>query len=137
MITLFESVTGNMTFSTDGWEFVWGNSSEYPDPIWYNTETLMQKIYEEAQRYEIGGVPCEPDSIFVICNNYPQNAFLLHQAIHGSSYLSDALLPWRSTIEKRGINRLPYVDGLDNNYFNLDYLIRPLGIWEPIGMPSC
>lgn len=134
MITLFESITGNMTFSTVGWEFNWGSDSEFPNPIPYNTEKLLNVIYAQTSLYQgaLGGVPCEPDSIFVICNNYPMNAFLVHDEVHGTNFAMARSL-WQGTVQEHGVNRVPDVNNADNNYFNLDYLIHPLGLWEPIG----
>ena len=125
-----------MTFSEVGWDFSWGEDTEYPAPISYNTQLLMQKIYEQTQEYEIGGVPCEPDSIFVICNNYPMNALSLHDVIHKTNFSNGAVPAWRKTILENGKNRFPDIEKNDNNYFNLDYLIHPVGIWEPIGTSS-
>jgi hypothetical protein len=36
-------------------------------------------------------------------------------------------------VATRAVNRGPTIPTPDNNYFYLDYLLRPLGIWEPIG----
>ena len=137
MITLYESISGDFTFSEVGWEFNWGEESEFPNPIHYNTSLLMDKILQQTIAYKIGGVPCEPDSIFIICNNYPMNAFRLHDAIHHTSYSDAAAETWRDTVQRHGVNHLPDVDGVDNNYFKLDYLISPIGIWEPIGECEC
>ncbi len=139
MIALFEATTGNMTFSEQGWEFVWGNDSEFPNPIHYTSRTLLQAIYNQTTLYEgaLGGVPCEPDSIFVICNNYPMNAFVLYDQLHGTSFAASAVRDWQDTVTAHGVNKLPDVKGVDNNYFNLDFLIHPLGIWEPIGKFLC
>lgn len=135
MISLFEALTGNMTFSTQGWEFDWGTDTAYPEPIPYSSQKLLQAIYDQTNIYEgaLGGVPCEPDSIFVICNNYPMNAFLQYDSLHGTSFAPRATQDWQGTVQNKGVNRVPPVPGMDNNYFNLDYLIHPLGIWEPIG----
>ena len=135
MIMLFESISGNTTFSDEGWAFDWGADSAYPQPITYTTRQLMQAVYNQTGLYEgaRGGVPCEPDSIFVICNNYPMNAFLLHDALYNTTYTTTAAADWQNTVEEHGVNKLPDVEGADNNFFNLDFLIHPLGIWEPIG----
>ena len=133
MIALYEAVSGNYTFSVDGWQFEWGSDSAFPEPIPYNTSQLMERIHAQASAYDIAGVPCEPDSIFIVCNSFPMNAFILHDAIHGSSYAVGAVRNWQRDVQQYGRNVLPDVDGADNNFFNLDYLIRPLGIWEPLG----
>lgn len=61
------------------------------------------------------------------------NAFYLHDALHGTNLATRATETWQSTVENDGLNRVPDLEKNDNNYFNLDYLIHPLGIWEPIG----
>jgi hypothetical protein len=129
MIALFEATTGNMTFSENGWEFSWGAESEYPIPIPYTTRTLLDAIYNQTQLYDgaLGGVPCEPDSIFAM------NAFVLSDQLHRTSFAPSAVQAWQGTVTTHGVNKLPDVKGMDNNYFNLDFLIHPLGIWEPIG----
>lgn len=133
MIALYESVTGNYTFSQDGWQFEWGADTEFPDPIPYTTSLLMANIFAQTTAYDIAGVPCEPDSIFIICNSFPMNAFLLHDSLHASNFSVNAVSNWQNVVEKHGKNKVPDVDGADNNFFNLDYLIHPVGIWEPIG----
>ena len=123
-----------MTFSDTGWDFIWDENTDNAVSIHYTTRQLMDAIYSQSLQYKIGGIPCEPDSIFIICNNYPMNAFYLHDAVHGTSYAKTAAFNWQSTVEKYGLNQLPDVEKNDNNYFNLDYLIHPIGIWEPVGI---
>ena len=134
MILLFENIFQNNTFSTNGWDFVWNNASTGESTsIHYNTRMLMDAIYKESLVYGIGGVPCEPDSIFVICNNYPQNAWLLHDQLYSTNYSVDAITSWHQSVQRHGVNHV--LDKALENYFKLDYLIKPLGIWEPIGKP--
>eukprot|EP01031_Cornospumella_fuschlensis_P026457 gene26457-31975_t len=131
MILMFESVFGNLTFSTEGWDFVWVDSeSQNVTTMHYTTQLLVDRVFQQAQAYGIGGVPCEPDSIFVICNNYPQNAWLLHDKLHNTNYSARSIPVWHNSVKIHGINRLG--DKLEN-FFKLDFLLRPLGIWEPIG----
>jgi hypothetical protein len=159
MIGMFEAIFGNFTFSSDGWDFVWKNSSSSNNEvvvIHYNTSLLMQRVYEESLVYGIAGVPCEPDSIFVICNNYPQNGWLLYDSLHLTNYTSSSIPSWAKVVKQHGINHLQSDEprqqqgqqheknqqretvqsvettGRLENYFKLDYLIKPLGIWEPI-----
>lgn len=128
MMTLYESITGDFTFTTDGWDFMY---KDY-DPIHYTLPKLLDRILNQSLTYGNGGVPCEPDSIFIICNNYPQNAFLLHDVTHGTKYSSVSLPLWQDTVERHGII-LPHQQLLewDSTFFKLDYLVRP-GIWEPL-----
>jgi hypothetical protein len=151
MISMFEAIFGNFTFSTNGWDFIWTNSSnDYQEVlvIHYNTSLLMQRVYEESLVYGIAGVPCEPDSIFVICNNYPQNGWLLYDTLHLTNYTSSSIPSWAKIVKRHGINhhqtteskkdsKVEKVQAVEatgklENYFKLDYLIKPFGIWEPI-----
>jgi hypothetical protein len=159
MISLFEVVFGNYTFSTDGWDFVWTDqTTNEVEVLHYNTSLLMERVYQQSVVYdETGGVPCEPDSIFIICNNYPQNGWLIHDSLHGMNYTAQSIPAWHKSVKYHGINHLlsstsssrslmhshsSMVNTTANknndsysldNFFKLDYLIKPLGIWEPVG----
>jgi hypothetical protein len=155
MISLFEVVFGNYTFSTNGWDFVWTDlTTSEVEVLHYNTSLLMERVYQQSVVYdETGGVPCEPDSIFIICNNYPQNGWLIHDSLHGTNYTAQSIPAWHKSVKYHGINHLLSsssssrslmhthssinTSNNDNysldNFFKLDYLIKPLGIWEPVG----
>ena len=134
MIAMFEAIFGNQTFSIDGWDFMWTDpQTKEVKKIHYTTSLLMDRVYQQSIAYGNGGVPCEPDSIFVICNNYPQNGWLLADKMYGTSYTEKSIPSWHRTLKTHAINRLNKSDELLENYFKLDYLIKPLGIWEPIG----
>lgn len=146
MIGMYESIFGDFTFSTNGWDFIWTNTTNNEIiTIHYNTSLLMQRVYDQSLAYEISGVPCEPDSIFVICNNYPQNGWLLYDTLYHTNYTLSSIPSWSKIVKSHGINHHHSSSSTsvgqetiqDNkekleNYFKLDYLIRPLGIWEPI-----
>jgi hypothetical protein len=88
MITLLENVFGNFKYSSDGWDFVWDDDATgFHRTFHYNTSMLIDAVYRQSVNYDnTGGVPCEPDSIFVICNNYPQVAFTLFDRMYGTDY---------------------------------------------------
>jgi hypothetical protein len=159
MIAMFETLFGNFSFSTTGWDFIWLDSLTNETLVMhYNTSLLMRRVYEESLAYGINGVPCEPDSIFVICNNYPQNGWLLFDSLYQTNYTLSSIPSWAKTIQQHGINpqtasrsdTAPAAEGEETdreivteregstspgsleNYFKLDYLIKPVGIWEPI-----
>lgn len=129
---MYESIFHNDTFSTIGWDFKWQNiATNTTTTLHYNTSLLLQRVFDQSREYKIGGVPCEPDSIFVICNNYPQNAWLLSDHLHDTNYTTTSIDTWYESVHRHGVNR--QLDTWVENYFKLDYLIQPLGIWEPIG----
>ena len=119
LIALYESISGDMKYSTEGWDFVWDDDTV----IHYNTDKLMKAIYVQVQQDERGGVPCEPNTIFVICNDHPQVAFVLHDAMHGTHY-QDLAGKWRAWMEKEA--PLPKVKG--KSYLKISYL-RDRNTW--------
>ncbi|MFH1539819.1 MAG: hypothetical protein ABIH66_12770 [bacterium] len=127
LIALYESITGDMKYSTEGWDFVWDDKTV----IHYTAEKLMQVVYDQVDQDERGGVPCEPDSIFVICNDHPHNAFVLYDAIHGTNFTAlDE--KWRGWMEKEA--PLPRVKGKD--YLKISYL-RDKETWTTgFGVPG-
>lgn len=119
LIALYESISGDMKYSEEGWDFVWDDETV----IHYTAEKLMQVVYDQVDQDERGGVPCEPDSVFVICNDHPQLAFVLYDAIHGTNFQSLAD-KWRNWMEKEA--PLPRVKGKD--YLKISYY-RDKNIW--------
>eukprot|EP01083_Nonionella_stella_P203561 742720_1 len=73
MIVLFEAVTGNMTYSINGWHFIYNDTST---PIHYNTEKLLDalSIQQTNPNNKQGGIPCEPYKVFTECNQNPNVA---------------------------------------------------------------
>jgi hypothetical protein len=153
MISMFEGIYGNFIFATEGWDFIWIDPISNQTKIThYTTSRLMEVVYQQSLIYEISGVPCEPDSIFIICNNYPQNGWLLYDTIYHSNYSEESIPSWYKMVKSHGINHrqekgdddkreregekerdpIGKDEGKLENFFKLDYLIKPLGIWEPI-----
>lgn len=113
LIALYESITGDMKYSTAGWDFVWDEKTK----IHYDAGKLMKAVYDQIVEDERGGVPCEPGTIFIICNDHPHVAFHLYDAIHGTSY-SDKGEKWRGWMESNGM--LPQKKGAE--YLKISYL---------------
>lgn len=119
IIALYESITGDMKYSTEGWDFVWDDDTK----IHYDANKLMEVVFKQVESDETGGVPCEPDTIFIICNDHPQNAFLLYDSIHGTNYQSLSE-KWRKWMEENGA--LPHHKGKE--YLKISYL-RDRKMW--------
>jgi hypothetical protein len=66
MIALYESISGDMTYSTNGWDFIWDNQTK----IHYTTQQLNQVIWNQMNSDPTGGVCCEPGVIFTPCNEH-------------------------------------------------------------------
>ncbi len=126
MLALYEDLSGDFSFSVHGWDFKWNASVT----IHYNTSKLVQAILEEANRYGVGlGVPCEPMSVFVICNSFPRNGLLLYDLLHNTSVAPRVIAQWQETILKYGLTGAPVVG--TGTFFKLVYLM-PMHFWESL-----
>ena len=75
-LTRAQALSGDTTYSTVGFDFVWNSTSSSH----YTLSSLIETILDNSrtrwsfltEKRAKGGIPCEPNSIFPICNNYPQ-----------------------------------------------------------------
>lgn len=119
LLALYESFTGDMKYSAAGWDFVWDENTI----MHYDGPKLMQVIYDQVDQDARGGIPCEPNIIFVICNDHPHNAFRLYDAIHGTRYTAlDA--KWQEWMEEHAVQ--PRHKGKD--YLKISFL-RDREMW--------
>ena len=102
MVQLYQWMTGNDTLVSTGWDDTVA--------LHYNTSSLLAAIAGQMRDYggaaAKGGVPCEPDSIFVVCNNFPHVAFALTDAL-APALATSLQLPqlsdqWRTTVVTNG-----------------------------------
>ena len=84
LISLYESISGDYKYTTKGWYFTWPGQKS----IHYDANKLMGAIQSQIVSDHTGGVCCEPESIFITCNNHPRIAFSLYDSIHGTNYSS-------------------------------------------------
>lgn len=124
LIALYESISGDFKYTEKGWYFKWDNQS-----IHYDTNRLMAVILNQVESDESGGVACEPNSIFVICNNHHRIAYVLHDAIHSTNF-SSSNAKWEHWLIKHG--RAPDIwPNRDYRYFRIIYY-KPAHLWIPI-----
>lgn len=80
MVSLYAMLFDDDEFEKEGaiefrWEPVfWGMGSEV---FRYSTQTLQEAIVREMQRTGYLGVCCEPNMVFIICNQFPVSMFSL------------------------------------------------------------
>ena len=55
-----------------------------PEVFEYNHASLNDVIYRQFADHDWLGVPCEPNLIFVVCNQYPIFGFRFYDAVHGT-----------------------------------------------------
>ena len=125
LIALYESISGNFKYSESGWFFKWNGEKRFH----YNTTLLMNAILRQVKKDETGGVACEPNSIFVICNNHHRIAYQIYDAIHKTNY-SQTNDKWEDWLKHHG--RAPDIlpDG-DYRYFRIIYY-SPIHAWIPL-----
>jgi hypothetical protein len=132
LISLYENLSGDLeTYSVRGFVFSWNNGTQ----IHYNTSALMYAIWNQMGLFKSGGVPCEPDSIFVICNSFSNNAFVLHDRTHNTTFhtAQNKSFNWyQNVVNNAIIGGKSIFDAVTKQYFALDFLLFP-GIWEPLG----
>lgn len=126
LISMYEELSGDMQFSTLGWSFVWNATTVIP----YNTSKLVTAIATQMEANALGGVPCEPVSIFIICNNFPHNAFALYDLVHNTSFGSRYDASWQSTVQKQGLVGNPILG--TGQYFKLVYITLLGGVWDSL-----
>ena len=126
LMALYESISGDLKYSNVGWDFTWNNGSF---KIHYTLKKLMNTIANQVISEETGGVACEPNSIFVICNNHHRIAYLLYDAIHQTNF-SNTNKKWEEWLIRHG--RAPDLlpDG-DYRYFRIIYY-KPIHEWIPL-----
>lgn len=132
LIALYESISGDLVkYSEIGWKFVWNNNGSNGTSIIieYNAAKLMEAINRQVVGDETGGVSCEPNSIFVVCNNHHRIAFALYDAMHGTNF-SRTNSKWEKWVKRHG--RAPENLPIDDyRYFRIIYY-RPIHEWIPI-----
>ena len=62
MLVLFETVTGNDTFSTDGFDLIYNDTTSFH----YTTTKLLDNLAQQALSNKQGAIPCEPFLEFTV-----------------------------------------------------------------------
>lgn len=62
-----------------------------PEVFEYNHEKLNNVIYDQFSEHNWLGIPCEPNMVFVVCNQYPIYGFRFYDAIHGTSRAEEVI----------------------------------------------
>ena len=128
-LALYEDLTGDLSLSTDGWNFTWWNTTAFPKPVRYTTGKLMEAMRRQMGQYFYGAVPCEPQSIFVICNNFPHNAFHVYDKLHGTNFSAETDAVWQEAVQKYALTGAPEIG--TGQFFNLVFLMF-IQWWDPL-----
>lgn len=72
-----------------------------PEDFPYDHMKLTKTIFAEFERNDFIGCECEPNGIFVYCNQFPILGFMHHDHIHGTDYAARTIPAFRSRWQKR------------------------------------
>jgi hypothetical protein len=101
---------GSLTFRYD--PIFYGKG---PETYAYDHGALQRRIVEQFAEFHDLGVPCEPNNIFVVCNQYPLLAVRFRDAVDGTAYLDPLLASYRRAWDARG----GVIDGRDSVIWSL------------------
>jgi len=102
LMCLYELMTGDRQYSTRGWDFVWRDGRK----LHYTLEKAIQRLHTLTRASRTGGICCEPDLIFAVCNSHSATSFILFDLVHGTHY-AKANARWFKWMSKYFRNRLP------------------------------
>ncbi|KAK5166896.1 uncharacterized protein LTR77_007625 [Saxophila tyrrhenica] len=90
---------GALTFRWD--PLFWGLGSE---DFVYDNAKLEKAILRQMEENEWVGVCCEPNAVFVVCNQFPLIAMRYNDVRQGTNYVESNILPkYRAALSKKGL----------------------------------
>lgn len=100
--TLFDDdrfdAKGSLTFRYDPIFYGFG-----PEVYEYDHATLNQVIYDQMVASGWHGVPCEPNNVFIVCNQFPILGFRFFDLRKGTSLADAATTGYRAAWSKKGM----------------------------------
>lgn len=82
LMALYEHLTGDFRYSTDGWDFVWEDGRK----THYTLDKAVRGLRDQSKASPTGGICCEPGLVFADCNAHSAASFVLHDLLHGTDY---------------------------------------------------
>jgi len=72
-----------------------------PEKFTYSSGTLQQVILDEMEKNGWVGVCCEPNLVFVVCNQFPLIGMRLADARHGTKVIDEVLPKYKAALAKK------------------------------------
>ena len=130
LLTLYESISGDFTYDTNGFDFVWDKAGYPRTTIHYTTSKLAQVIYRQMDEESSAGVSCEPGWVYTICQNHPHLGLRLYDTVrHGRTNLSRISSKWKEFLTEHALEEVPVYK--KDRYFKMLYE-RATHIWAPL-----
>lgn len=89
---------GSLTFRYDPIFYGFG-----PEVYEYDHATLNQVIYDQMVASGWHGVPCEPNNVFIVCNQFPILGFRFFDLRKGTSLADTATAGYRAAWNRKGM----------------------------------
>ena len=130
LLTLYESISGDFTYDTTGFDFIWNKDGDPITRMHYTTTKLAQAIYRQMNDDSSAGVSCEPGWVYTICQNHPHLGFRLYDTVRdGKTNFSGISSKWKSFLVKHALEDAPLYK--DSRYFKMLYQ-RTTHVWVPL-----
>ncbi|TKA43442.1 hypothetical protein B0A55_13379, partial [Friedmanniomyces simplex] len=106
MISLFSMLFSDGEFDkSDSLVFNWDPIffGMGPESFKYNRLTLQQAILTQMEQGGWMGVCCEPNMVFIVCNQFPLIATRYTDVFNGTNMIDDVLPKYKAAWDKRGM----------------------------------
>ncbi|WP_374469656.1 hypothetical protein [Phenylobacterium sp.] len=74
-----------------------------PETFAYDAHKLNETIYWQMVENGWLGVACEPNCIFLVCNQFPMLGFRFHDVTHGTAYAEEAATAYHDAWSRKGL----------------------------------
>lgn len=95
LMCLGELLTGDRRYSESGWDFVWRDGRK----THYTLGKAVQRLHDLSVASATGGICCEPNLVFVVCNSHSAAAMMLFDLVHGTHF-AEANPRWYNWMSK-------------------------------------
>ncbi len=102
LMCLYELMTGDLRYSTAGWDFTWRDGRK----IHYTLGKAVERMRDLSMASPNGGICCEPGLLFAVCNTHSATAMILYDLVHGTHY-AEANKRWFEWMSKNFRQKIP------------------------------
>ncbi len=102
LMCLYELMTGDLRYSTEGWDFTWRDGRK----THYTLGKAVERMHDLSKASPNGGICCEPGLLFAVCNTHSAMAMVMYDLIHGTHY-AEANKRWFDWMSKNFRQKIP------------------------------
>lgn len=125
MVGFHSMLFGDGTFDKPGsisfeYESPLGGLTGKPDIYAYNFTSLTEVIYNQFVESNWLGIPCEPNCVFFICNQFPIIGMKYHDQKHGTNFAEKTTAGYSAAWTARGDQGWIGKDGMFNSMYMIE-----------------